>query len=191
MTDSPAGQIPADLIITGCTVLVHDAQERIGFEEDAAVVVRDGVVESVTTASAVAHLAAAERIDARGQVAMPGLINCHTHAPMVALRGVAEDLPTDEWFNDVVWPIESNLTEKDVELGMSLIWIMLWISSSVWPFWSTTPPSEVLNVCRPLTSRNGVPDCAVRTPPTVQPPRNALATEFEMSQWRLWPNGRS
>ncbi|MFF4254528.1 amidohydrolase [Streptomyces sp. NPDC001663] len=120
MTDSPADHIPADLIITGCTVLVHDDQERIGFEEDAAVVVRNGVVESVTAAAAVADLAAAERIDARGQVAMPGLINCHTHAPMVALRGVAEDLPTEEWFNDVVWPIESNLTEKDVELGARL-----------------------------------------------------------------------
>jgi 5-methylthioadenosine/S-adenosylhomocysteine deaminase len=33
---------------------------------------------------------------------------------------VAEDLPTEEWFNDVVWPIESNLTEKDVELGARL-----------------------------------------------------------------------
>ncbi|MFF4361981.1 amidohydrolase [Streptomyces sp. NPDC001604] len=115
MTDSPA-----DLVITGCTVLVHDDQEQVGFEEDAAVVVRDGVVEAVTAASAVEHLAAAERIDGRGQVAMPGLINCHTHAPMVALRGAAEDLPTEEWFNDVVWPVESNLTERDVGLGARL-----------------------------------------------------------------------
>ncbi|MCI3244023.1 amidohydrolase [Streptomyces spinosisporus] len=115
MTDSPA-----DLVITGCTVLVHDEQERPGFAENAAVVVRDGLVDAVTTAAAVRHLDAAERIDGRGQVAMPGLINCHTHAPMVALRGVAEDLPTEEWFNDVVWPIESNLTERDVELGARL-----------------------------------------------------------------------
>ncbi|WP_210587512.1 amidohydrolase [Streptomyces sp. GESEQ-35] len=117
MTPSPA---EADLIITGCTVLVHDDHERIGFEEDAAVVVRDGLVEAVTSAAEAVGLAARERIDARGQVAMPGLVNCHTHAPMVALRGVAEDLPTDEWFNDVVWPVESNLTEKDVELGARL-----------------------------------------------------------------------
>jgi 5-methylthioadenosine/S-adenosylhomocysteine deaminase len=27
---------PADLVITGCTVLVHGEHERIGFEEDAA-----------------------------------------------------------------------------------------------------------------------------------------------------------
>ncbi|MFF8177463.1 amidohydrolase [Streptomyces chartreusis] len=119
MTPSPA-EAPADLIITGCTVLVHDDQERIGFEEDAAIVVRDGVVESVTSADAVRGRDAAERIDAAGQVALPGLVNCHTHAPMVTLRGVAEDLPIEEWFNDVVWPIESNLTERDVELGARL-----------------------------------------------------------------------
>ncbi|NNN35567.1 amidohydrolase [Streptomyces sp. S3(2020)] len=113
MTDSPA-----DLVITGCTVLVHDDQEHIGFEENATIVVRDGVIESVTTSPETPP--AAELIDARGQVALPGLVNCHTHAPMVALRGVAEDLPTEEWFNDVVWPVESNLTAKDVELGARL-----------------------------------------------------------------------
>lgn len=99
---------------------MHDDQERIGFEEDAAIVVRDGVVESVTSADAVRGRDAVERIDAAGQAALPGLVNCHTHAPMVTLRGVAEDLPIEEWFNDVVWPIESNLTEKDVELGARL-----------------------------------------------------------------------
>ncbi|MFV0136622.1 amidohydrolase [Streptomyces sp. HMX87] len=111
---------PADLVITGCTVLVHDAQERIGFQGEAGIVVRDGAVESVTTAGAVRDVPAAERIDARGQVALPGLINSHTHAPMVALRGLAEDLPTEEWFHEVVWPVEANLTTRDVELGARL-----------------------------------------------------------------------
>ncbi|EST22709.1 amidohydrolase [Streptomyces roseochromogenus] len=111
---------PADLVITGCTVLVHDEEERIGFRPDAAIVVRDRVVESVTTAAEVRELPAAERIEAHGQVAMPGLINCHTHASMTVLRGLAEDLPIEEWFNDVVWPAESNLTAGDVELGARL-----------------------------------------------------------------------
>jgi 5-methylthioadenosine/S-adenosylhomocysteine deaminase len=110
----------ADLVITGCIALVHDDSGGIGFREDAAVVVRGGVIETVTSAEAVAELPAAERIDAHGQVAMPGLINCHTHAPMVALRGIAEDVPVEEWFNDWIWPIEANLTERDVELGALL-----------------------------------------------------------------------
>ncbi|MER7496188.1 amidohydrolase [Streptomyces pharetrae] len=115
---------PADLIITGCTALVHvEGQadhERIAFRDDAAIVVRDGVVAAVTTAADATGLPAAERIDARGQAALPGLVNCHTHAPMVMLRGAAEDLPTEEWFNGVVWPVESNLTARDVELGARL-----------------------------------------------------------------------
>ncbi|MFF1638675.1 amidohydrolase [Streptomyces sp. NPDC058246] len=115
-TPSTAG--PADLVITGCTALVHDDHERIGFVENASIVVRGGVIEALTGDQV--GLEAVERIDARGQVAMPGLINCHTHAPMVALRGIAEDLPAEEWFNDFIWPIESNLTEKDVELGARL-----------------------------------------------------------------------
>ncbi|MEV8313114.1 amidohydrolase [Streptomyces sp. NPDC059900] len=119
MTPPPAHG-PADLVITGCTALVHDAGGRAGFLDDAAVVVRDGRIDAVTTTPAVADLPAAERIDARGQAALPGLINCHTHTPMVALRGIAEDLPAHEWFNDWIWPIESNLTERVVGLGARL-----------------------------------------------------------------------
>ena len=111
---------PADLIIDGCIALVHDEETGIGFLRDAAVVVRGQLIEAVTSARAVAGLPAVERIDARGQLAMPGLINCHTHSPMVALRGIAEDMPVEEWFNDWIWPIESNLTEHAVELGARL-----------------------------------------------------------------------
>ncbi|WP_416967269.1 amidohydrolase [Streptomyces sp. 4F14] len=103
----------ADLVISGCTIL----EPGLTFREDATVVVRDGRIESVGDDP---PGQAARRIDARGQVALPGLVNCHTHAPMVALRGLAEDLPTEEWFNDVVWPVESNLTARDVELGARL-----------------------------------------------------------------------
>ncbi|HET8785065.1 MAG TPA: amidohydrolase [Candidatus Limnocylindrales bacterium] len=115
-----------ELVITGCMVLVHDADEAVAFVEDATIVVRDRVIASVTAGADArdavdrAPGGAGERIDARGLVAMPGLINCHTHAPMVTLRGVAEDVLTDEWFNDYVWPIESNLTPEDVELGARL-----------------------------------------------------------------------
>ncbi|MDT9681083.1 amidohydrolase [Streptomyces sp. TRM76323] len=116
---TPGGS-PADLVVTGCAALVHDGAERIGFREDAAIVVRDRVIDAVTTAAAARDVPAVTRIEAHGQVALPGLINCHTHAPMVALRGLAEDLPTAEWFNDVVWPVETNLTERDVALGARL-----------------------------------------------------------------------
>ncbi|HEY3737867.1 MAG TPA: amidohydrolase, partial [Jatrophihabitans sp.] len=59
-------------------------------------------------------------IDGGGQVAMPGLINCHTHSPMVMFRGAAENVSVHNWFNTKIWPMEVNLTPRDVELGALL-----------------------------------------------------------------------
>ncbi|WP_240139104.1 amidohydrolase [Streptomyces sp. MUM 178J] len=110
----------ADLVVEGCTALVHTERDEIRFVDDAGIVVRGGVIVSVASARETASTPAVQRIDGRGQLAMPGLINCHTHSPMTALRGVAEDLPVEKWFNDWIWPIESNLTDRAVELGALL-----------------------------------------------------------------------
>lgn len=59
-------------------------------------------------------------IDAQGLLAMPGLINCHAHVPMVIFRGLAEDVDVDRWFNEYMWPLESNLQPDDVYWGMQL-----------------------------------------------------------------------
>jgi 5-methylthioadenosine/S-adenosylhomocysteine deaminase len=59
-------------------------------------------------------------MDASGMVAMPGLINTHAHVPMVIFRGLAEDVSLEKWFNDCMWPLESNLQEDDVYWGMLL-----------------------------------------------------------------------
>ena len=45
-----------------------------------------------------------EVIDAKGLLAMPGLINTHAHVPMVIFRGLAEDVNIDDWFNEYMWP---------------------------------------------------------------------------------------
>ena len=61
-----------------------------------------------------------EQIDAAGMLAVPGLINTHAHVPMVLFRGAAEDVPLTEWFNDYIFPMESNLTPEDVYWGAML-----------------------------------------------------------------------
>lgn len=55
-----------------------------------------------------------ERVDGRGKVAMPGLVNAHTHVPMSVLRCYADDLPLHEWLNGKIFPAEDHLTEEDV-----------------------------------------------------------------------------
>lgn len=59
-------------------------------------------------------------IDAENMIAMPGLINAHTHAAMSLLRNYSDDLPLWQWLNDKIWPIEAKLTEEDVYWGSML-----------------------------------------------------------------------
>src|SRR3954468_5245726 len=108
---------PADLAITNVTALVHDTEGAVQFLAGATILLRDGLILSVDSASPPSGV---ETLDGRGQVAMPGLINCHSHAPMVMFRGAAEDVSTADWFNKKIWPMEVNLTESDVTLAARL-----------------------------------------------------------------------
>lgn len=46
-------------------------------------------------------------IDARGGLVLPGLVNGHTHLPMTLFRGLADDLPLQEWLNEHIFPAEA------------------------------------------------------------------------------------
>ena len=59
-------------------------------------------------------------VDADGLLAIPGLTNGHSHLPMVLMRGAAEDVGIEEWFNDLIWPMEMNLTPDRVHTGARL-----------------------------------------------------------------------
>jgi 5-methylthioadenosine/S-adenosylhomocysteine deaminase len=51
---------------------------------------------------------------------IPGLVNLHAHTAMTLLRGAAEDVNEQRWFNDYVWIYERNLTPEDVYTGTLL-----------------------------------------------------------------------
>lgn len=59
-------------------------------------------------------------LDGKGKVALPGLVNGHTHISMSLLRNFADDLPLHEWLTQKIWPVEANLTAEDVYWGAML-----------------------------------------------------------------------
>ncbi|MBI9089073.1 MAG: amidohydrolase [Desulfobacterium sp.] len=59
-------------------------------------------------------------IDARGGIIMPGLVNCHTHAPMTLFRGLARDLPPMAWLNRHVPATDERLTRESAYQGSVL-----------------------------------------------------------------------
>jgi 5-methylthioadenosine/S-adenosylhomocysteine deaminase len=124
-----------DLIVTDATVLTHTTPAAVGYPDDAGAAraaavflehhdigVLDGGIAWVrpTGTTPEEERAGARVVDGRGRVAMPGLINCHTHSAMTMFRGSAEDVPVHSWFNDHIWPMEVNLTPRDVALGARL-----------------------------------------------------------------------
>jgi len=61
-----------------------------------------------------------EIVDGTKKIAIPGLINTHTHIPMTLFRGVADDLPLMEWLNNHIWKMEAKLNEEIVYWGTLL-----------------------------------------------------------------------
>ena len=59
-------------------------------------------------------------IDGTDRIAVPGMVNTHTHAAMTLLRGYADDMPLQEWLSEKIWPLEAHLTGDDVYYGTKL-----------------------------------------------------------------------
>lgn len=59
-------------------------------------------------------------IDGSGTLAIPGLVNTHTHAAMTLLRGYADDMHLQQWLSEKIWPLEAHLTGEHVYWGTKL-----------------------------------------------------------------------
>ena len=100
------------LVVTNATVVTMDAASRVIDRGAVAIDGRD--IVAVDTADAVAaRFAGRDTIDAAGQVVLPGLVNTHTHAPMVLYRGLADDLALMEWLQKYIFPAEAKTVSPE------------------------------------------------------------------------------
>ncbi len=112
-----------DLVIDDVTVITMDSGRRI--MHDAAIVIESGAIVYVGPRVAICaglakRLERMPRLPGRGRIAIPGLVNAHTHAAMVLFRGYADDLMLQEWLTTKIFPIEARLTSDDVYWGTLL-----------------------------------------------------------------------
>ncbi|MBN2111186.1 MAG: amidohydrolase family protein, partial [Methanosarcinaceae archaeon] len=105
----------ADIIIENAYILTMDPDK--GYIENGVVVMEDGIITEVGSST---DSTAEKRIDAGGNVVMPGLINTHSHAAMTLFRGYADDMHLKEWLEDRIWPAEAKVTDEDVYAGTQL-----------------------------------------------------------------------
>ncbi len=94
-----------DLLINAEWVIPLDGGERV--LEDASVVVTDGRISAIESREkAQSEYQPSATIDRPGHALLPGLVNAHTHAAMTLFRGMADDLPLEDWLKQAIWPAE-------------------------------------------------------------------------------------
>jgi 5-methylthioadenosine/S-adenosylhomocysteine deaminase len=112
VVSAQTGQRAVSLVVTNGTIVTMDAAARV--LQGGAVAIDGSDIVGVDTAAAIGRqFRGRTTIDARGQVVLPGLINTHTHAPMVLYRGLADDLALAEWLEKYIFPAEAKTVSPE------------------------------------------------------------------------------
>ena len=100
-------------LLLNAHLITMDAERR-EFTDGALQIEDDRVVQIGKSAELLATAAGdVERIDLRGRIVIPGLINTHVHSSQQLGRGIADDVNLLVWLRERIWPYESNLSEED------------------------------------------------------------------------------
>jgi len=109
-----------DLLVLGGTIVTMDSTRRV--IDDGGIAVRNGRIVAIGSRAEIERVyTSRKRVVATGKLITPGLINGHTHIPMVLFRGLADDLDLQEWLTKYIFPAEAkNVTEDFVRVGARL-----------------------------------------------------------------------
>lgn len=108
-----------ELKIINCYVVTVDSNNTVF--ENGCIVVNNGKIVDIGDASIALNYESEQLIDAQGCVVIPGLVNAHNHAAMTIYRGMADDLPLQEWLHEHIFPTEAKFTTKEsVRTGTQL-----------------------------------------------------------------------
>jgi 5-methylthioadenosine/S-adenosylhomocysteine deaminase len=107
----------ADIVLKNCMIL---PMNNLKVVKKGLIAVKDGKISYVGDIIDAPKIKAENTLEGHGKLAMPGLINCHTHLAMTLFRGLAEDKTLEKWLSDTIWPLEAKLTSKDVYAGALL-----------------------------------------------------------------------
>jgi 5-methylthioadenosine/S-adenosylhomocysteine deaminase len=111
---------PASLVVIGGTIVTENAGRQI-LSPGAVAIAGIDIIDVDRPDVIAARYRAAQTIDARDDIVLPGLINTHTHAPMVMFRGLADDLALMEWLQKYIFPAEAKTVSPEmVRIGTRL-----------------------------------------------------------------------
>lgn len=103
------------LLIQHATIVtMNDKREVL---EDGAILIEGQRIKAVGKTAELVRghpqpVEASEVIEATDMVALPGLVNVHTHAAMTLMRGYADDMPLMPWLREKIWPAEMKMLQN-------------------------------------------------------------------------------
>jgi len=103
------------LLVRNCEWIVTQNARREVMHKGS-ILVEDGVIRQVGNVSGSAD----KEVDGSGKIALPGLINAHTHLSMTLFRGYADDMLLQDWLAKKIWPLEAKLSNEDCYSGALL-----------------------------------------------------------------------
>jgi 5-methylthioadenosine/S-adenosylhomocysteine deaminase len=133
MINDEMNKTEVDLLISGDFVLTFNEGKEI-LEKGAVAVTGDGIVAVGETSRLAEEIEAKEVLDASGCLVMPGLINLHTHAAMSCFRGLADDLPLQEWLHEHIFPAEAAYVSEENVYWATLLAVVEMIKSGTTTF---------------------------------------------------------
>jgi len=99
------------LIKNGLIVTINKQMDVI---PNGAIAIKDGrIIQIHKTENLEKKFSAKKIFDAESKIVMPGFINAHTHIPMTYFRGLADDLPLQEWLQNYIWPAEAKFVSEE------------------------------------------------------------------------------
>ena len=100
------------LLNAGTLVTMNDERD---VREEVHVVVEDGEIVGIEDG-----YASGDAIDARDEVVIPGLVNCHTHMYALPIRGAPLDVAPQSFYEaltDIWWAVDEAFTAEDARLS--------------------------------------------------------------------------
>jgi 5-methylthioadenosine/S-adenosylhomocysteine deaminase len=115
-----------DIILEADHILTMNSSDTI--LKNAAIAINNGVILDIDDKKIIDQkYRTDQRISGKNKIALPGLINGHTHAAMTLLRGIADDRSLIDWLNNYIFPLEQEFVDADfVRIGTELAcWEMI------------------------------------------------------------------
>ena len=107
-------------LVCGGTVLTMEPDAE-PIPDGAVAIAGERIAAVGTSAALLENAPTIEVVDASGCLILPGFVNTHAHLAMTLLRGLADDLPLQEWLQEHIWPAErDHMTQEAVRVGTTL-----------------------------------------------------------------------